>query len=346
MPLYRRPGSPFWWVRIGRSYRRSTGTTDRKRAEQVEQAAQERLWRAAKLGDRGAVSWREVTERWLKDSARPRERDREFLEWLSFLNEEAVSSVADPDALEALRERAGAAGWAPSTIDRMMTTVRAVLRSCVRWRYLEGAPYVPMYRPEAPEPRWLTRSEFTRLESKLPRHLALAARFAVLTGLRHDSMLSLRWDRVDLKARTAWVPGASMKAKKALGIPLSSCAVDVLKKLRRLNPNGAHVFQWRGKPLRNCNTRAFREAVQAANVAPLRWHDLRHTFASWAVQSGVTLPELMALGDWRSYSMVLRYAHLAPSHAADAAEKLAKGSTPQKRSASTRKPKVSGETMG
>src|SRR5205807_8648408 len=60
-----------------------------------------------------------------------------------------------------------------------------------------------------------------------------------------------------------------------------------------------------------------------AGVGALRGHDLRHTGASWAVQSGVTLQELMVLGDWRSYPMVLRYAHLAPSHAAEAAERVA-----------------------
>jgi len=62
--------------------------------------------------------------------------------------------------------------------------------------------------------------------------------------------------------------------------------------------------------------------VKAAGLEPLRWHDLRHTFASWAVQSGVTLHELMLLGGWSSYSMVLRYAHLAPDHLAQAAERV------------------------
>ena len=63
-------------------------------------------------------------------------------------------------------------------------------------------------------------------------------------------------------------------------------------------------------------------ARDAAGLRPLRWHDLRHTWASWAVQSGVTLHELMLLGGWRSFSMVLRYAHLAPGHLALAAAKV------------------------
>jgi len=85
-----------------------------------------------------------------------------------------------------------------------------------------------------------------------------------------------------------------------------------------LNPNGERVFQYDGKPVENFNTRAFKKAAERAGVPGLRWHDLRHTGASWAVQGGVTLQQLMALGDWKSYNMVLRYAHLSPANAAAA----------------------------
>lgn len=53
-----------------------------------------------------------------------------------------------------------------------------------------------------------------------------------------------------------------------------------------------------------------------------RWHDLRHTWASWHVQNGTSLQELQQLGGWSSYEMVLRYAHLSSDHLKEAASRV------------------------
>jgi integrase len=206
----------------------------------------------------------------------------------------------------------------------MMGTVSAVLRACVAWRVLDTAPAVPMYRPRSEEPRALTPTEFERLCEHLPMHLVLAARLAVNTLLRMRAMLKLEWNRIDMEKRRAWVPGAHQKAARTFGLPLSGESVRVLRALRMLSgPKAVHVFTWNGERIDDCNTASFQKAVAKAGLSPLRWHDLRHTGASWAVQNGVALPELMLLGDWKDYRSVLRYAHLAPSQAADAAERVA-----------------------
>ena len=65
------------------------------------------------------------------------------------------------------------------------------------------------------------------------------------------------------------------------------------------------------------------EAVTSAlGIESFRFHDLRHTWASWHVMSGTSLQELMELGGWKSYEMVLRYAHLAPEHLSTAAQRI------------------------
>lgn len=324
MPLYRRPGSPHWWVRIGRKTRRSTGTSDRRQAKQFEEALQERLWRRHKLGDRAAVSFREVAARWLTETQkRTKAKDELILAWFApYIDEEPLSAITR-DTVDQLRLYALEDGKSKATVDRYMALLRAILRKCAHeWRYIDQPPVIPMYRPATPEPRWLTQEQFAALCKELPKHQALAACFAVLTLLRMRSMLQLTWDRIDLKRRRLWVPGSQMKGRSAIGLPLSRRACAVLVLLRRLNPDGEHVFQWKGRPIDDCNTAAFQKGVKRAGLTPFCWHDLRHTGASWAVQNGVTLQELMQLGGWKSYAMVLRYAHLAPDHLATAVEKV------------------------
>jgi integrase len=67
---------------------------------------------------------------------------------------------------------------------------------------------------------------------------------------------------------------------------------------------------------------AWKRSLQRAAIVDFRFHDLRHTWASWHVMSGTSLQELMELGGWKSYEMVLRYAHLVPEHLADAAARI------------------------
>jgi integrase len=70
-------------------------------------------------------------------------------------------------------------------------------------------------------------------------------------------------------------------------------------------------FTYAGQRIHQSST-AWDKAKQRAGIEDFRFHELRHTWASWHVQSGTSLQELMELGGWRSYEMVLRYAHLAP----------------------------------
>lgn len=327
MPLYRRRGSTNWWCKIsvaGNETRQSTKTTDREQAEEFEHRERERLWRLHKLGDKSAVRWTEVAQRWMKETTkRSKKMDTMILAWLEpHIGDEPISSL-DRDAIEVLRGMALDEGWSQATVDRYMCLVRSILKACADdWELLPRAPKVPMFNPEAKEPRWLTRDEWARLKAELPLHLQLAAQFAILTGLRMRAMLALTWDRIDLDAGRLWIPGAQQKAGRTHGIPITSEAIGVLKKLRKLNPEGQHVFQWQGKPIDDCNGKSFQDALKRAKIEGANWHTLRHTFASWAVQNGVTLQELMGLGGWKSYPMVLRYAHLAPDHLAEAAAKI------------------------
>src|SRR4029077_18573280 len=87
-----------------------------------------------------------------------------------------------------------------------------------------------------------------------------------------------------------------------------------------------HIFPHGARYLR----RAFVRAVKAAGLGPLRFHDLRHTFASRLAMQGANDRTLMALGGWKSPAMLTRYAHLSPAHLFHAVEGLTRMGTAPK----------------
>jgi integrase len=121
--------------------------------------------------------------------------------------------------------------------------------------------------------------------------------------------LGLEWSRVDLSRKVAWLDHGTTKSGDGRGIPLNADAVAALEATRGQHPRWCFTFS--GKRIQQSST-AWDKAKQRAGIEDFRFHDLRHTWASWHVQSGTSLPELMELGGWKSYEMVLRYAHLAP----------------------------------
>lgn len=330
MSLYRRADTPHWWCRFqldNREVRLSTGTRDKAQAKEFEAAARARAWRQARLGERPPYPWEAARKRWLAE-ARKRSSDKDgvILTWFDEHLKGRTLQEITREVVEELRALK-AEQQSESTADRYMALLRAILRRAkFDWQVIDDIPKVPMYRPPVPEPKFLTRAQFERLADELPMHLRLAARLAVNVGLRMRAQTALTWDRVDLAARRAWVPGHQMKTAKAIGVPLSSEAVRVLRALRAIvGPHARYVHEWKGRRIDDCNTAGFQKAVTRAGVGPLSWHQLRHTWASWHVQAGTSLQELKELGGWASYAMVLRYAHLAPDHLAAAAERLAEG---------------------
>ena len=160
--------------------------------------------------------------------------------------------------------------------------------------------------------RWLTQCESSRLLSELPEHLKVMAKFSLATGLRERNVTGLQWAQIDMNRRCAWIHAEQSKSKKAIAVPLNDDAMSVLRK--QLGKHSDNVFTYKGKPVELANTKAWRKALKRAGISDFRWHDLRHTWASWHIQNGTPLHILKDLGGWADLSMVLRYAHLSSEH--------------------------------
>ena len=124
--------------------------------------------------------------------------------------------------------------------------------------------------------------------------------------MRQGEVIGLEWERVE-RSRGVVLLDVT-KSGKRREIPLCSRADDVLTRRWSVGVTG-RVF-----PGRDFTTyrHSFESAVRRAKLVNFHFHDLRHTFASWAVQAGVTLQEVKELLGHSSMGMVLRYAHLSP----------------------------------
>ena len=153
-----------------------------------------------------------------------------------------------------------------------------------------------------------------KLLLELPTHLRDVAAFALATGLRRANITGLTWEQVDLRRKLAWVHPDQAKARRAIAVPLNDMAMNILGRQVGLHP--VHVFSYLGKPIFQVSTKAWYRALERAGIEDFRFHDLRHTWASWHVQNGTPLFALQELGGWETERMVRRYAHLAADHLA------------------------------
>lgn len=209
-------------------------------------------------------------------------------------------------------------GVGNATINRDLEVLRFILRKAHReWKCLPELPVIRLLKQATRRVRFLSREEADRLIHFLPPELEAPVKFTLATGLRLSNVSNLRWDQVDLTRHVCWVHADEHKTGKALGIPLNRDAAVVLRS--QVGRDLTLVFGSRRAPL---NGRPWRAALRRAGLSDFRWHDLRHTWASWHAQAGTPLHVLQELGGWASIKMVQRYAHLTAANLAAYAERV------------------------
>lgn len=321
MSLIKRKKSSVWWIDFvapnGERIRRSTGTADRKEAAELHDKLKSEVWRVQRLGDRPKRIWQDAVVRWLREQAHKASLrdDKRMLRWLDrSLADRQLESI-NRTLVEAIIEAKQAEGCSNATVNRHLALLRAILRRCVRdWEWLDRAPTIRLLKEPTRRIRFLSQTQALTLLHELPPHLRDMATFALATGLRAANVTGLIWDQVDLSRKLAWVHPDQAKARKAIAVPLNDMAMNVVQ--RQAGKHPAHVFSYLGEPIKQVSTRAWYLALKRAGLQSFRFHDLRHTWASWHIQSGTPLFALQELGGWETERMVRRYAHLAADHLA------------------------------
>ena len=212
---------------------------------------------------------------------------------------------AIPEVAEKIKTAAAKTKLKPASINRVLALLRRVGNLAERWGWTD----LPLGRrvqmlPERSERHvYLTPAEVERLARHADTLTADMIRFAALSGLRRGELLGLQPNQIRdglLALDTA------TKSGRPRGIPLPAQAAAIARK--RL-PWGVT-----GPALR----KRYQRARTAAGMAHVRWHDLRHTYASWLVQAGQPLTAVRDLLGHSTLSVTSRYAHLAPAHLREA----------------------------
>lgn len=269
-------------------------------------------------------TWNDARDRWIMTTSHKADHlhDVEKLEWLeSHFSDLPLASIDEELILTVSYKKMKETS--PSTANRYLSLIRAILRAARDdWRWIHWIPPIKFFQEPEHRVRWLKPGEAKRLIIELPPHLASMARFSLATGLRQANVSYLKWDQVDIKRRVAWINASDSKSRRSFSVPLNNSAIAVIQE--QLQINSTYVFVYKGKPVSRCSTKAWSKAKERAKIEDFRWHDWRHTWASWHVQNGTSLYELQELGGWKTLDMVLRYAHLAGDQLMTAASRIDK----------------------
>lgn len=212
-----------------------------------------------------------------------------------------------------------------ASINRRVACFKHMLTKARDWDMihqdtLDRLRRVKIYREENRRERFLSLVECQRLIAAAEPHLKPILIFALNTGCRKGEILSLTWDRVDLKH--GFIHLDKTKAGKSRQVPINATLRAALAGLvRRVDSPLVFYNPDTGRRWHELK-RSFATACRKAKIQDFRFHDLRHTFASQLVMARVDLTTVSRLLGHASLTMTLRYSHLAPDHLQGAVEVL------------------------
>jgi len=250
--------------------------------------------------------------------------------WKGQIGEYLLVDVTPALIVEA-RDKLRDEGRSDSTANRYMTSLSRALTIAVNeWEWLESNPCRKIKKLREPRGRvrFLSDVERSRLldvcRSRRNPDLHHAVVLSLSTGARQGEILGMTWGQVDLRRQVITL--TETKNNETRLLPLSGLALEIMQersKIRRID--SMLVFPSTKDPAKPKDMkRQFEEALMKADIEDFRWHDLRHTAASYLAMNGASLAEIAEVLGHKTLSMVKRYAHLSEAHTAKVVESMNK----------------------
>ena len=289
MTLYKR-GSLYWtYVFVnGVRHAKSTGTKNRRRAEQIDQSYKEELnlVRQGIAEPHPEMLFGELATRFIADgSPKPFHLDR-LKVLLPFWSETPIGQITKARAREYRAHRhTGERVVTDTTINRDMEALRRLLFFAVDEGLLTANPLsrVLMVRERRKPRLMVTVAEEDKLFAAAAPHLRSIIIAALDTGMRRGEILAERWAHVDFTRRILYVTHSKTAGGESREIPLTERLLADLESRRK--PDGL-IFTFENEAIRQIKT-AWKAAIRRAGIRYFRFHDLRHAFNTRLLEAGV-----------------------------------------------------------
>ena len=310
LPLYKREGSPYWQYSFtigGVRFRGSTGKKGKREAALVEAETKSRARDTRQrdenwtLGMTLAAYWNEHGQHqvsadyiWTKIAAIERVMG----------GKTPLESITNSDLMD-YRAARMKEGMEAHSVNRDLAQLKAAFNHANQM-HGKQVPAIAWRKIKAKEPpareRFLSKEEFHTLLEFCQPEVALIVQFAVATGLRKSNVLNLDWQEVDLNSSLVTVKVKGNKLHTVRLTPPLRAALSSLPQRK------GKVFDTTGFRKR------FEKAVAKAGLENFRFHDLRHTCASWLRLAGVDIIDIKEILGHSSVAVTMRYAHIEPKH--------------------------------
>jgi len=329
--IYQRKDRPGFWISWndvqGRRRYRKTDAQNITQAKQIRSAELLRVEQARALGfaPPGEETFAALAKRFLtyqKSRLTPRayDRERSIVELhLQPFFPCKVASVRRVDIQRYVTVRS--AKVSAHTVQKELNILKHLLRLAVEWEIIPFHPSQGVKSPRVPagRVRYLQPAELRAVIQAAPAWLVPIVAIAVSTGMRRSEVIGLRWLDLDLVhdrimlSHTKNGESRIVYLNKAAQAAIGSLPFDAnTKPTDKLFPDVTH----------DQVSTAFRRACKAVEIVDFRFHDLRHTAASWLRMQGADIHTVAQLLGHKDLRMAARYQHLSPAFLADAVGRL------------------------
>src|SRR6266571_725187 len=325
-----------WWIKY---YRNGQPFRETSKSENVSDAKRLLRKREGEIGTGGflglkaeRVRFEELAEDFLNDY---RANNRKSFVWAKRRIEQHLMSffrglrVVDitTDRVRAYIVKRQQEEASNASINRELSALKRMFNLAAEMTppKIARVPYIPMLKETNVRKGFFEHGEYLALRRELPEYLKPVLTFGYFTGAREGEVLSLKWDQVDLEARTVHLEPGSTKNDQARTIPLNSELLETLKTQKSTRdlrfPDCQYVFYRKGKRIGNFQ-RAWKSACKRAGVTGRLFHDLRRSAVRNMVRAGVPERVAMAISGHKTCSVFDRYNIVAERDLHEAARRL------------------------